>query len=63
MRIPQPYFLRILVLWGLAWGWPKNSQAQMSPSIYQHLDQEDGLASSIVLAIMQDQTEYMWWQG
>ncbi len=53
-------FYRMLFIFGLVAGLPENGVAQTRPYVYQHLDREDGLASSIVLAILQDSQGYMW---
>ncbi|WP_210488183.1 sensor histidine kinase [Rufibacter aurantiacus] len=48
------------ILIGLLLGLTENTMSAPHPYIYQHLDREDGLASSIVLAILQDRDGYMW---
>jgi ligand-binding sensor domain-containing protein len=60
MRNQGVYFIWAGILFRLIFSWPGTLGAQSRSYVYQHLDRESGLASSIVLAILQDQYGYMW---
>lgn len=54
----------LLILWlvieAIAMGYGSALHAQKPAYIYMHLDQEDGLASNDVLAILQDRKGFLW---
>ena len=58
-HLRQTYFLAVIII-GLLLGRTGNILAQQTPYVFQHLDREDGLASSIVLAILEDKDGFMW---
>ncbi len=53
-------FVWVIILVGLLFGNSTPIIAQSLSYVYQHIDRADGLASSIVLAILQDREGYMW---
>lgn len=54
------FFLMLWVIWASAFGQKVAEQLQKPPYVYLHLDQEDGLASNHVLAILQDKKGFLW---
>lgn len=60
MRNLQTHIYLTFVFLGLFCSRAGNVMSQPRSYVYQHLSREDGLASSIVLAIMQDRQGYMW---
>ncbi|QMU30668.1 ligand-binding sensor domain-containing protein [Adhaeribacter radiodurans] len=53
-------FIWTIAVAGILFANFRGVSAQSRSYVYQHLDREDGLASSIVLAILQDREGYMW---
>ena len=60
MYLLQSFLFRTAVFLGLLTGLTGNGVAQPGPYVFQRLDREDGLASNIVLAILQDRQGFMW---